>query len=163
MTQSAINMHTSQISHGVVKPDDFGALNVIVTGYTPSMIKIVPLEDDLDPIDVCLWYDTMPEHIFHPGDGSVYDSFVEVTETGFVLDGVALVAIEAATEGFIWETYGCHNDGSYRQIMNPAPVQAGDPMDFIQPVVDDGPAIEDPDPGNGEGEGEGEYIPGGMD
>jgi hypothetical protein len=133
--QRAINMHTSQISHGVVEPGDLDLLNEIVTGYTPSMIKIVALGAGFVPQEVYLWYSTLPELIFTPN--SMEDTIVIPTERGFVLSGTNLVALEADATGFIWETYGCDNDGDYRDDMNDDAVEAGDLMDPIDPYLPD--------------------------
>lgn len=146
MSQAAINMHTSQISHGYLKGVDYenDDDNTIIVGYTPSMIKVMPLSGD-DPVGWFYWYSTKPDEVYlfeHGEAPSEEDSPLEVNELGFVLDGADLDTILAGTaDGIYWETYGCHNDDSYRTNMNPA-AKAGDgAMDFIQPVVD--PDAED--------------------
>ncbi len=135
--QRAINMHTSQISHGLVPVADFSAigLNVLVTGYTPSMIKIGLLDNVLDPVEWFHWYSTDPDFVY---SGSGREATIVIpTERGFVLSGVLAVALEAETAAFLWETYGCDNDGDYRNPMNAGPAQAGDAMDPINPHLPD--------------------------
>lgn len=131
MTQRAINMHTSQISHGIVAGEDFvsDGDNAVVVGYTPSIIRIAALDDGGDPQDWFEWFAHTPGSIF--GLAARIDSFVTTTERGFVLDGEALVAAEALADGFLFVTYGCDNDGSYRANMNPDAVHADDAMPFI--------------------------------
>lgn len=135
MAQAAINMHSSQISHGIVMPDSYAGVGnlALVTGYTPSMIKVIVLENDLDPIAYYAWYSTDPDNIY-TGNG-VQDSFVTVTATGFVVDMTAVAVLHQAADALIWETYGCENASSGS---NAAAAVGNDAMDFIQPVpVDD--------------------------
>jgi hypothetical protein len=129
--QSAINMHGSQISHGIVKGDSFESAddNTVVCGYQPSMVKVYLVNAVLDPIALYYWYDWDPDNIW-TGEG-MEDSFVETNERGFVLDGTAALVLHGTAAGFIWETYGCENDSSYQTTMNPDAVDGGDAMDPI--------------------------------
>lgn len=152
MAQRAINMHTSQISHGIVLAADFvnDGDNVVVTGYTPSIVRVYLLDASLDPVLGLHWFSTMPDNQFT--GAAMVDSCITVNESGFVLDGAAAVVLSGTTAAFIWETVGCENDGTYRINMNPGAVAADGAMDFIQPVVD-------PDAGQDEGEsGSGESL-----
>jgi hypothetical protein len=138
--QSAINMHLSQISHGIVKGDSFvdDGDNTVVCGYTPSMVKIYLLDDTLDPVTLYYWYDWDPDYVY-TGAGRE-DSFIETNERGFVLDGEAALVLDQAAAGFVWETYGCQNNDDYHwAAMNPDAVAADDAMDPIdgwEPVTD---------------------------
>ncbi len=137
MTQAAINMHTSQISHGYVKGDDYLATadNVVVTGYPPSMIRLMLLAGN-EPVARVYWYETDPSVMFYEDYGSPAPSqesvVFEITERGFVLDGVAVSSLNSDVDGFFWETFGCFYDGTYRTHMNPDPKDGdcvGDPDD----------------------------------
>ncbi len=143
MSQAAINMHDSQISHGFVKGEDYSddGNNEVVVGYTPSMIRIVPVESD-EPSCRVYWYSTDPDYVFlmNSAGESQEASPLEVTERGFILDGSAIAAWESmagpltsgdTADGFFWETFGCDNDGEYRTHMNPDPKDGDDPDEDI--------------------------------
>src|SRR5690554_4702009 len=112
--QRAINMHTSQISHGyfILLP---GEDNEVITGYTPSMIRLFLLSAS-GILSRAYWYSTTPAQMYvtvsdtEIGD-SIEESIVTVTERGFVLDGTADILtaqgdLGAATVKVFWETFG---------------------------------------------------------
>ena len=136
MPQCAANLALSQISHGIVPLADYDRTgpNEVVVGYTPTMVKIKLLDAALDTELLLDWYGTEVDQMWTPT--AMVDSCIEVTERGFILDGVAANALDGDTRTFIWETYGCKHDGQYRINMNPGPVAGDGGMDFIQPVVD---------------------------
>ena len=147
MAKSMINIHSGQVHHGCLEPfnrDHIGEKdmfivdedNLVVVGYTPSMIKLTVCEVSGAGIGRFHYYDWEKEYMFNP-EGEMVAAFVEVTENGFVIDGEALVSLESDAAMIIWETYGCENDGSYRANMFPDPVAGDTPQDFIQPVVDE--------------------------
>jgi len=139
MTQLAMNMHTSQISHGIVNGDDFAAAddNVVVVGYTPAMVKIIAVEANDAPQDMFHWYAVEEDYIFrfNATNEARHDSFIETNERGFTLDGAALIAASGGTPvGFIFETYGCEYGSSGT---NAAAADGDDAMDFIDPYLPD--------------------------
>jgi hypothetical protein len=118
--QSAINMHSSQIGHGKVTEYPDSGLAIVVVGYTPSMVK---LYDPTTPETLLAsWYDWMTA-------GDVVG--LHITEDGFKVEEAEFLT------GFIFETYGCANDSSYRAEMHPDPVEGDNPMPFIHPVVEE--------------------------
>ena len=135
MSQKAMNMHTSQISHGIVKGDAFEAagLTVVNVGYAPAMVKIIAVEADDDPQDMFHWYSVEEDYVFkfnNAGQSRVA-AFLEIDDRGFVVDGAALIAASTGTPvGFIFETYGAeYKDASADP--HPDPVAADSAMDPI--------------------------------
>jgi hypothetical protein len=150
MDQKAINMHTSQISHGYVFGEDYAGTGELTvrTGYTPSMMRFWLTDENGAPIDTVdgqrwYWYATLKDVIY--SEDGVEDSFVTPTEKGFIFDMDACQAIVDAENGIgegeeeriyivggiIWETFGCDYDDDYRNPMNPDPVDAGNAMPAI--------------------------------
>ena len=148
--QSAINMHLSQISHGKLATYDLehvgehmmlitDEVNNVVVGYTPSMIHLFFLNAAGQMLLTGVWYDWYPDYIW-TGNAAIgpVDSFLDVTERGFKIDGEAMfLTLEAedqdlsAVTQIIFETYGCSNKSDYQSPMNPDPAEADNPMDAI--------------------------------
>ena len=107
--QRAINMHTSQISHGYFElPATSGKAT---TGYTPSMIRLTFLSAS-GVLGRAYWYSTHPAQMFltNATADSAEASIVAVTERGFVLDLSAAILGASGTlkdtTKIIWETFG---------------------------------------------------------
>ena len=100
--QKAINLVTSQISHGCFDAGKENAYTVNV-GYAPSMIRVIFVDgESVGPM--LMWYSTDPLNMVSFGALFTYeDSIITPTERGFVLD---LSGEEYPPDTIIWETYG---------------------------------------------------------
>jgi hypothetical protein len=154
MTQRAINMHLSQVAHGMIFGADYknNAYNWVALGYVPSMIHL-HLYNGANPIAQVYWYSHDPDVIMIYENGQVpveTDTIFDFTYTSFGIHGGKINAeLVGVATGLRWQVDGCHYDDSYRVNMNPDAVDGGDAMDFIRPG---GPHVAFP--GNGEGEEE---------
>lgn len=101
--QKAINLVTSQISHGMFPVGDNGEPHTVVVGYAPSIIRVICVADD--GVDLIYWwYSTAPDKAVSLGSTLEYvASPITATEQGFILD---LTDEEYPPDFVIWETYG---------------------------------------------------------
>lgn len=116
MTKQAMNMQLSQISHGVVKGTDYenSDENVVELGYRPAMVKGILMDSSDDPLHRFWFYSAEEDYTFalEDTDGTdgftrqESDSFVEVTENGFILDGTEAAKLNGTPAGFLFEAYG---------------------------------------------------------
>ena len=137
--QRAINMHTSQISHGYfVLPATSGK---VTTGYTPSMIRLTFLSAS-GVLGRAYWYSTHPAQMFltTAGGDSAEASIVAVTERGFVLDlSAAILGASGALENttkIIWETFGADPGKATTTVVFHV-LYNGDPANGAVVTVDD--------------------------
>lgn len=121
MSKQAMNMQLSQISHGVVKGSDYenSDENVVELGYRPAMVKGILMDSSDDPLHRFWFYSVEGDYTFtmedtdsddgSAGDGFAReesDSFIEVTENGFILDGTEAAKVNGTPAGFLFEAYG---------------------------------------------------------
>ena len=115
--QRVININTSQIAHGyfTIEYDDYGALveteETVVVGYTPSMIRMILIDENGIPTGRLYWYSTHKTVVFVDAGGaavahSIETSPITVNERGFVVDLSDALIESADVEWIVWETFG---------------------------------------------------------
>ena len=138
MTQLAINMHTSQVAHGVITDEHYLAddVNVVRVGYTISMVHL-HLYVAGNPVAQAYWYSHEPDVMMLYEDGQApldVPAFIEVGEKEFYIDGTAVDAtLHGTADAVRWQVDGCHNDNSYRNNMHPDPQSGDSAMPWINP------------------------------
>ena len=138
MTQLAINMHTSQVAHGVITDEHYLAddVNVVRVGYTISMVHL-HLYLGGNPVAQAYWYSHEPDvmMLYELGEAPLdVPAFIEVGEKEFYIDGTAVDAtLDGTADAVRWQVDGCHDDGSYRNNMHPDPQSGDSAMPWINP------------------------------
>jgi len=134
MTKATINLQTSHITHGIISGDDYSTTDdmFVKIGYTPSMVKLITLDDSDETIDRLYFYhheaNMYKINATAVGEGA---SAVELVEAGFEVDHTALAALSAGTPaGFIFEAYGTKKD-EYESPMHPDATDGDSAMDSV--------------------------------
>jgi len=132
MSKQVMNMQLSQRKIVLAKGNDFThtADNVFELGFRPAMIKGIMLDSSDDPLYRFYWYAVDEDEEFsirdtENGTGfvNVTNNFLEVTENGFILDGVEAAKEHGDPRGVIIEA-----EGGYRIDAHcPITVEASSP------------------------------------